>query len=354
MEKITMKKTQPQYMDGTEAPHEPPPSLQMLQFLAGFQISQALYVIAKLDVASQLDGGPKSVAELAARCGARPEMLRRIVRSLAPLGIFRQPSEDMVELTPLGATLSTQRPDSLREVALYWMETHYLPFSEILHTVRTGEPAAQHYFGKPFFDWIVADPHMAELQNRGMAGLVGGMRDRMFDGYRLPAGDVVADIGGADGTILSRLLASEPARRGILFDLPEILPSARKKIEEGGMAERVDVVAGDFFVSVPSADVYVMAAILHDWDDASCVRILESIKEAAAPGARLVVIEGVVPPGDEPHATKLIDLTMLALTTGKERDAAEWQQLFSTAGFVLDRIVPTADDYSFIEARLGG
>ncbi|MEU6553119.1 methyltransferase [Streptomyces sp. NPDC046915] len=347
-----MDKAEPQETVSADVPDGPPPSLHMVQLLAGFQFSQALYAIAKLDVASQLDDGARAIDELAANCGARPELLRRLIRSLAPLGVFRQPNEDTVELTPLGATLSARRPGSLRDVALYWMETHYLPFSEILHTVRTGEPAARHYFGKPFFDWIVADPDMAELQNRGMAGLVGGIRDRMFDDYRLPAGEVVADIGGADGTILSRLLAAEPARRGILFDLPEILPSARKKIEETGMADRVDVVAGDFFESVPSADVYVMAAILHDWDDASCVRILQSVKRAAAPGARLVVIEGVVPPGDEPHATKLIDLVMLALTTGKERGEAEWQQLLSTAGFALDRIVPTKEDYSFIEARL--
>ncbi|MGW7383104.1 methyltransferase [Streptomyces sp. NPDC054794] len=189
-----------------------------------------------------------------------------------------------MELTPLGATLSTRRPGSLRDVALYWMETHCLPFSEMLHTVRTGDPAAQRSFGKPFFDWIVADPARAELQNRGMAGLVGGMRDRMFAGYRLPEGEVVADIGGADGTVLTRLLACEPARRGILFDLPEILPSARKTIEEAGMADRVDVVAGDFFESVPSADVYVLAAILHDWDHASCAT-------SRAPGAAVFPVD---------------------------------------------------------------
>jgi hypothetical protein len=95
-----------------------------------------------------------------------------------------------------------------------------------------------------------------------------------------------------------------------------------------------------------------MAAVLHDWDDASCVRILESIKRAAGPGARLVLIECVVPPGDEPHTAKLTDLIMLALTTGKERGATEWRELLSTAGFSLDRIVPTAEDYCFIEAHL--
>lgn len=327
----------------------PPPSAQLLQLLGGFQFSQALYVIAKLDVAAQLDDGPMAIDELAGNCGVLPELLRRIIRSLAPLGVFRQPDENTVETTPLGATLSDRHPNSVRAVALYYMETHYLPFSELLHTVRTGEPAAQRYFGQPFFDWVVDTPGMAELQSRAMAGFTSGMRERMFDGYRLPEGEVVADIGGADGTILLRLLAVDPTRRGIIFDLPEIVPSARKKVDDLGMADRVEIVSGDFFDAVPSADVYVLAAVLHDWDDASCIRILRSIKNAAEPGVRLVVIEGVVPPGDVPHPTKMIDLTMLALLTGKERSATEYAELFAAAGFALDRIVDTPQ-YSFIEA----
>ncbi|MEU1982142.1 methyltransferase [Nocardia sp. NPDC019395] len=338
----------------TAGPEMPPESSvpAMMQLLGGFQISQAVYVVAKLDIATQLDDGPRSIGDLAANCGARPELLRRLVRSLAPLGVFRGLDGDMVETTAIGATLSSRRPGSLRDIALYWMETHYLPFSELLHTARTGEPAAERYLGQPFFDWVVETPGMADLQNRGMAGFTGGLRDRMFEDYRLPAGDTVADIGGADGTILARLLNSEPARRGILFDLPEVVEVAQKKIAELGMADRIETVSGDFFESVPPADVYVMSAVLHDWDDASCVRILESIKSAAAPGARLVLIEGVVPAGDEPHTTKLIDLTMLALTTGKERSANEFEELLASAGFTLDRIVPTREQYSFIEARL--
>ncbi|MFI5717940.1 methyltransferase [Nocardia sp. NPDC051750] len=323
----------------------------MIQLLAGFQISQALYVVAQLDIATQLDDGPRTIDDLAATCGARPEVLRRLVRSLAPLGVFRGLDGDKVETTPLGATLSTRRPDSLRDIAMYWMETHYLPFSELLHTARTGETAAHQYLGQPFFDWVVATPGMPELQSRAMAGLTSGLRDRMFEEYRLPAGDVVADIGGADGTILARLLQADPTRRGILFDLPEVVQYAQKKIAELGMADRIDTVAGDFFESVPQADVYVMAAILHDWDDAACVRILNSIKSAAAPGARVVLIEGIVPPGDEPHATKLIDLTMLGVNTGKERSAAEFTELLASAGLTLDRIVPTPEQYSFIEAH---
>ncbi|CAM4245552.1 methyltransferase [Kibdelosporangium persicum] len=329
-----------------------PPAMQMIQLLGGFQLAQALYVMAKLDIATRLDDGPRTVADLAAASGAQPEPLGRLIRSLATVGVFRHLPDGTVETTPLGATLSANRPDSARAAALYWMETHYLPFSDLLHNVRTGETAANHYYGEPFFDWIVKKPELVELQTSTMANVTGGLRAGMFDDYRLPAGAVVADIGGANGSVLVRFLAKEPDRRGIVFDLPEVVPGARRHIEEQGLADRVDVVAGDFFESVPPADVYVLAYVLHDWDDEKCRRILGSIEAAAKPGARLVIVEGLVPAGDEPHLTKMIDLIMLAMGGGKERSADEFEQLLSSAGFTLDRIVPTPTPFSFIEATV--
>jgi hypothetical protein len=329
-----------------------PPAMQMIQLLGGFQLAQALYVVAKLDIATQLDDGPKTVADLAASSGAQPEPLGRLIRTLAPIGVFRHLPDGKVETTPLGATLSAHRADSVRAPALFWMETHYLPFSDLLHNVRTGETAATHYFGEPFFDWLVKDAERAELLSSAMANVTGSLRDGMLEGYRLPAGAVVADIGGASGSVLVRLLENEPDRRGIVFDMPEVVPDAQRYVEQQGLTDRVDVVAGDFFESVPPADVYVLSYILHDWDDDSCRRILGSIKTAAKPGARLVVVEGVVPAGDEPHFTKSMDLVMLAMHGGKERNADEFEQLLSSAGFALDRVVPTPTPFSLIEATL--
>jgi hypothetical protein len=329
-----------------------PSAMQMVQLVGGFQLSQALYVVAKLDIATLLDDGPKTVADLAAASGAQPELLGRLIRTLAPIGVFRHLPDGTVETTPLGATLSANRPDSTRAAALFWMETHYLPFSELLHNVRTGETAATHYFGEPFFDWIVKDPERVELLSSAMTNVTGGVRAGMFEGYQLPPGAVVADIGGATGSVLARLLENEPVRRGIVFDLPEVVPDAQRHIEQQALTDRVDVVAGDFFESVPRADVYVLSYILHDWDDDKCRRILGSIKAAAEPGARLVVVEGIVPAGDEPHLTKAIDLVMLAMMGGKERSADEFEQLLSSAGFTLDRIVATPSPFSFIEASL--
>jgi len=328
-----------------------PAQIQMMQLLAGFQVSQALYVVAKLDIATILSDGPRTVDQLAAEANADADALGRIIRFLATLGIFRTSGEE-VEITQLGATLADDRADSLRYGALYWMETHYAPFGDLVHTARTGEIAATRHYGRPFFDWISADPERVEVQNRTFANVTNSLRAGMFDGYRLPDGAVVADLGGADGSMLAQLLADAPDRRGIVFDRPEIVPAARKTLADRGMADRVQSIGGDFFQSVPSADVYILSYILHDWDDEACRRILRAIVEAAEPGARVVLVEAVIPPGDAPHPAKVVDLTMLAMMGGRERTAEEYQALLDSAGFTLDRIVPSPTPFSFVEATL--
>ncbi|MGH3166385.1 MAG: methyltransferase [Trebonia sp.] len=328
--------------------------MRMTQLLAGFQVSQALYVAAKLGVSTALAEGPMKIEDLAAAISAQPDSLKRLIRSLAPLGVFYTAGEDTVGVTAFGLTLAAGTPGSVHDAALYWMETHYLPFGDLLHTVQTGEPGAEHHYGQPFFDWIEADPERAVLQNRAMGSAVSVLRAGLFDGYRLPGeeGATVADIGGADGTVLAELLTRDPSRRGIVFDLPSVVQGAHDVIERHGLADRVAAVGGDFFESVPKADIYIVSWILHDWDDESCRRILRSIARTASPGARLVAIEIVVPPGDGPHLSKVGDLVMLGMLSGKERTADEYEALLADAGFSLDRIVSSSSPYSFIEASL--
>ncbi|MFI5681529.1 methyltransferase [Streptomyces cellulosae] len=332
-------------------PPVPADAMLMTQMAAGFQISQALYVVAKLNVATQLASGPRSVERLAKETGADESALRRLLRALAPLGLFRH-VEDTVEVTPFGELLSATHPASLRDAAMMWMETHYEPFSELLGTVKTGEPAADIYFGKPFFEWLSEDPKRFSLFSGAMANVTGNLRSSVFDGYELPEGKTVADIGGSDGAVMAELLSRDTDRRGIVFDLPHVVSDAHEVLSVRGLADRVEVVGGDFFDGVPAADVYVLSYILHDWDDASCGKILGSIARAANPGARLVVIEAVLPEDDEPHFAKMIDLTMLAMMTGRERTAKEYEQLLENSGFTLDRILPTASPFSVIEAKL--
>jgi hypothetical protein len=175
----------------------------------------------------------------------------------------------------------------------------------------------------------------------------------MLTGYRLPAGVTVADVGGADGSLLCQLLKDDPGRRGVVFDLPGVVTQAHANLEAAGIADRVELVGGDFFDSVPAADVYVMSEVLHDWDDEYGTRILHNIGKAASPGARLVLIESVLPADGTPHPAIMMDLVMLAMLGGRERTAADWEGLLESGGFTLDRIISSEGAVSsVIEATL--
>jgi hypothetical protein len=328
----------------------PPPPIQMMGLLAGFQVSQALYVVAEFDIATVLLDGPRSIQELASATQTNVDSLRRLIRFLATVGVFVM-NNDSVELTPLGATLAQGTPGSVRNTARFWMETHYAPFAALSHTVRTGETGATTHLGEPFFDWVSKSRHLAELQN-GAMGEGAGVREGAFDDYRIPAGEIIADIGGADGTVLSQLLTHEPGRRGIVFDLPSVVAGAPATLTAAGVTDRITTVAGDFFDSVPTADVYVLSVVLHDWDDTSATRILKNIAAAARPGARVVAIEMVLPDDNEPHFAKSLDLVMLAMLGGRERTASDWAALLNNSGFTLDRIIASRTPFSFIEATL--
>ncbi|MFF7654851.1 methyltransferase [Streptomyces sp. NPDC007983] len=329
-------------------------SMEMLRLLSGFQQSQALYALVKLGVAAALHGGPMTVGELAKTTETDADALGRLLHILSGIGVVARRGADAFALTPLGSTLVADTPGSVRDVALMWMETHYAPFSELVTTVRTGVPAATAHFGQPFAEWLGAHPEHLPVMASAMANMTYGPKDAVLSGYRLPAGEVVADIGGADGSVLARLLAGEPGRRGIVLDMEHVVPAAHARLADQGMAGRVEVQAGDFFESVPTADVYLLSTVLHDWDDVSCARILGRIAEAAPHGARLVVVETVLSEGDEPHASKLFDLTMLGMVPGHERRETEFAALFAGAGFTLDRRVPGPVDspFAIFEATL--
>jgi hypothetical protein len=269
----------------------PEDSLRMTQLLFGFTTSQALYAIARLEVAGALLDGPRGIDDLADVTGADPDALYRVIRNLAPLGVFRTEPDGKIAITPFGATLAPDVPGSVHPISRYLAEIHYEPFGELLRTVRTGETAANYVHGVNFFDWITRQPELLAVQTTAMASVSEGLRAAFLSGYRLPPGQVVADIGAADGSLLARLIAREPGRHGIVFDLPEVVPAAAKALADYGVEDRVAIAAGSFFDEVPAADVYLMSMVLHDWDDESAVRIIATIAGAAAAGARLVVIE---------------------------------------------------------------
>jgi hypothetical protein len=334
------------------AVEEVPASARMVQLLAGFQVSQALFVVAELDVAAALGTGSRTVPDLAAAVGAEPAALRRLLRSLAGLGLFRSDGQDGFAVTPLGATLASDAPGSLRDLALTWMQTHYAPFGDLLETVRSGEPAATRFYGQPYFDWLAGDAERVARFTGAMAALTAGVKAGAVQGYTLPGGLTVVDVGGADGALLLMLLGADPnpGRRGVVFDRPHVVSAASARLAGSALAGRIEVVGGDFFEAVPAGDVHLLSMVLHDWADEPARRLLRTVAAAGRPGSRLVALELVMPSDDAPHLARMIDLTMLGMLTGRERTAAEHEGLLASAGFRLDAIQTTPTPISIIEA----
>jgi hypothetical protein len=332
--------------------NELPPPVQMVQLLAGFQISQALYVVAKLGVSDCLVDGPRPAADVAVEVGAEPRALGRILRTLASMGVFTEVEPGVFGLTPLASTLSSDQPGSVRGMALMWMETHYLPFSQLLETARTGTPAADLHYGEPFFAWLAKDPDQVAQFSSAMANLSDSIKVVAMASFDASSIKTLVDVGGADGSLLAIALSRTPETTGILFDLPHVVADAGKNLAARGAADRVEVVSGSFFDGVPAGDGYLLSMVLHDWSDEECARILRNVANAGGSGARLTLVEFVLPPGDTPHMAKMIDLTMLAMLTGRERTEADWRSLLGDSGFDDVRIVGTPSPLSLIHATV--
>jgi hypothetical protein len=322
----------------------------MLRLLTGYWISQSIHVVAVLGVADQLKDGPKSSNELAAATGAHAPSLYRLLRALASTGVFAEEGPDRFRLTPLAECLLSDRPGSQRSLAIMNGEEHYRAWGDLLYSVRTGKPAFDHIFGKPVFDYIAGNPRAAAIFDDAMTGVHGVETAAMVEGYDFARFGTVLDVGGGNGGVLTTILQRHPAVRGVLYDRAHVIERARPRLQAAGLIDRCQLVGGDFFTSVPpGSDAYVMRHIIHDWDDGKSETILKNCRAAMTSAARLLVIETVIPPGNEPCFAKFLDLTMLAIPGGQERTEAEYRALFGTAGFRLERIVPTKSSVSVIE-----
>jgi hypothetical protein len=332
---------------------EPPLPARMVQLIGGFRISQALYVAAALGVPDLLLPGPAPADVLAAQVGAHPPSLRRLLRTLASVGAFTEPEPGVFALTQLGELLTSSQPGSLRNLAISFMETTYEPFAQLMHSVRTGEPAAEHFYGQPYFAWLSDHPAHAARFSAAMADLTGAFKTAAIASLPLDGTRVLVDVGGADGSVLAAILTAHPEVQGVVYDLPRVIAAAPPVLVRAGVQSRVECVSGDFFTSVPSgADTYLVSAVLHDWSDEPAGRILANIAAAGGVGARLLVLDFVMPPGDGPHLSKVSDLNMMAMTGGMERTESEWRALLSAAGYTDIEMHPAGPVFSVIRASV--
>jgi O-methyltransferase/methyltransferase family protein len=335
----------------TTETHTVPPAVQMVQLLAGFQLSQALYAAARLGVADRLRGAPQDATALAAEVGADAQALRRVMRALASIGVFTESEDGLFGLTPLGDTLTEDSPASMRDLAIMWMETHYGPFGGLLGTVRTGRCAATEFYGQPFFTWLAEHPEHIARFSSAMANLTDGIKIGAISCCDFTDAGRIVDVGGADGAVLAHILTTAPQATGVVFDLPHVVAEARPRLAGYGLGDRLTLAAGDFFTAVPEgADTYLLSMILHDWSDPEAHRLLATIKAAAPAGARLLAFELVSPDGAEPHLAKMVDLTMLGMLTGRERTQAEYRLLLEDAGFKFEAVTATPTPISIVKA----
>jgi hypothetical protein len=330
-----------------------PPHAQVIQMATAHIISRAIHAVAELGVADHLKDGPRSSDEIAEATGTHPPSLYRLMRSMAGFGLFVEEADGRFSLAPLGAALQSGAPgharSSVRTLAGPMM---WNAFGELLHSVKTGEPAMEKAFGQPIFDYLGAAPEQASLFNETMIGFHGAEPPAVAAAYDFSDVGTLVDVGGGTGNLLTTILLANPDLRGVLYDQPHVAAEARLEVQKRGLSERCEVVEGNFFESVPGGgDAYILSHIIHDWDEQKCVDILENCRRAMEGRGRLLLVEQVIPPGNDLHPSKFLDLIMLTITGGRERTEEEYAALFAKAGFELTRVVPTQSAVSVVEAR---
>lgn len=331
------------------------PPIALRQMMTGYWVSQSLYVAAKLGLADLLALTPQQPGSLAQATATDPQALLRLLRALASLGLLEENADGYFHLTLLGSYLRTEVPGSLRSLALWNGGLSYQVWRELEYSVKTGQPAARCVLGMGSFQYLAAHPELGEVFHTAMTGLARATAAAITRAYDFSEFDFVVDVGGGHGALLTAILQTSPRLRGLLFDAPSVINGAGKRIREAGLTSRCTLVAGDFFAGVPKGgDVYLLSSILHDWDDESCVRILKHCRAVMGKKSKLLLVECVIPAGNQPDFGKLLDLQMLVMTGGRERTQAEYQALLAAADFTLTRIISTSVAECVIEAVLSG
>jgi hypothetical protein len=335
---------------------EPHAGEHLRQLINGYQVTQAIYVAVTLGVPDLLADGPRDVDELATATQTDPGSLYRLLRALTAMGIFaetRDGDRRRFELTELGRLLRSDVPGSLAGWAAFIARPyHWDSWGDLLHTVRTGEAAfAAHHEGESIWTWRERHPEESRIFDRAMSAIAGVVARRLVDTYDFDRFSSIADLGGGNGTLLAAVLHRNPGVRGVLFDLPHVIAGATSTLDAAGVADRCQLVAGSFFDQVPpGCDAYMLKSILHDWDDASSVRILQRVRDACEPETALLIVERVVDDADPSPVAAMSDLNMMVNTGGRERTTSEWRALFEASGFELRGTVDIGLGWFVVEA----
>jgi hypothetical protein len=332
----------------------PQPSEQLMQFATGYMVSAALYSVTKLGMPDLLKHGPKSARELADACAANEDAVYRVLRALASVGVVTQCSPRTFALTPVGDCLRSDRDDSMRDMVL-WMadKFHYQIYPEMLHSLKTGQTVVEKVFGESCFGYFEKNKEEGHVFNTAMTTFSKMLTPQVLEVYDFSwlNGKTLVDVGGGHGYLLTTILKKYPGIRGVIFDLEHVVTGAPANIEAAGVAARCQAAGGDFFAEVSRGDAYIMKNIIHDWSDEKALSILRNCHRAGEGKTKVILVEAVVTPGNDPHFAKWLDLEMLLLPGGRERTEAEFVNLLEQAGFRLARVVQTKSPVCVLEAE---
>jgi hypothetical protein len=340
-----------------DSPIDGSPAAALMHLVSGFHVARALYVAAKLGVADLLCEGPKTGAQLAEATGTHAPSLERVMRLLASADVFAEDGLGRFALTPLSIPLQSDRAVSLRDLVVHQLgEETYQAWGELMHSVRTGVTAFDHAFGVGVWEYRTHHPRYAALFDAAMSNLTSVHIDAVLAAYPFSVFRRVVDLGGGTGAFLIALLSAHPGLRGVLFDLPHVVESAREQIATTGLAHRCEVQSGDIFAGVPEdADAYILSRVIHDWDDARAHSILENCRRAMPRNGKLLLIERILPATVEPfpwlRSLLVSDLMMMVMNGGGERTEDQFRTLLAASGLKLMKITPTETGMNVIESE---
>ena len=325
---------------------------QLWQIGVGAALAQAVSTVAELGVPDLIErGSARPVAELAAETGCHERSLYRCLRFLASRGIFEEQGQRSFALTPLAEALRTDAEGSYRAGARLFGFL-FPGVGEFEHCLRTGESGFTKAFGQPIFEYLGGHPEVAPLFDAAMTAINGPETPAMLAAYDFSGIGTLADIGGGSGSLLTATLGKYPEMKGLLFDLGHVSGRAKANIQAAGLTGRCEVREGNFFESFPAgADAYLMRHVIHDWTDEQSVQILKNCRAVVPQHGRVLIVEPVVPSGNDPSHAKEHDIVMLIHPGGMERTEKEYRELLATAGFELTGATPTASPVSVIEGR---
>lgn len=321
----------------------------LLDVIAGEWIAQGVYTAAKLDIAEHLVEGTKSVEYLASATDCDEDNLYRLLRMLASRGIFKEGPSRNFSNTNTSTLLASKHPQSLRTLVLFYSNEISRSFSKLDQCVRKGIPAFELTFQKPVFEYFRDQPHSSKFFNAAMQEKSKAVVTSCIQAYDFGKFSTVYDIGGGTGFFLFSLLKKNPRMRGLLLELPSVVAEAKPHLEEFG--QRCGMIAGDFFQSIPpDGEAYILKSVIHDWDDENALKILRKCNTAMKREAKLFIVEPLMAPSNEKDYAKCMDVLMMAVTGGKERDESDFRYLLQQAGFKIDSITRTDTEFAIIQA----